>query len=956
MDKPGFFIRHRCKLRLLVVFIVILGTTAIAPADTDRIIVVGAKSYAPMEFIDENGKPAGILVDIWKLWSTKTGVEVEHRLVEWSKAMDDVAQHQADVVSGLFYSDQRAGTFDFASPIMEISTSLFYHNNIDGINHVADLHGYRVGVVYDDYAEEYLRATNPDLEIVAFSTTEDMIQAAVSDKIRLFICDTQVGLYYLSRLDKSNNFRYANRPIYENKLLPGIIRGNSALQKTVSKGFNAISTGEVETILQHWIAVPPHRKFSWKWMLGIIGVFGAGAAVILLWSLQLRRRVIVATSDLEKKNVQLMASEKVLRESELRYRTLTENSDDCIIRFDRDFRHLYVNPVVKRLFGIKPGQFIGKTHTQMGFPDDMISTWETALNHVFTTGQKERIEFQLPNRIWIDWLLIPEKSSDGRVLTILTSARDITDRKKTERALQQSEERYRLITANIDDVIWTMTLEFDLLYISSSVDRMLGYKPNELVGVNLGNIVTAQSFIFSRRILEEQLNRGKKTGKYGNTRRLELEMLHKNGTKLWTEITASLMIDARNEPTYLLGVIRDITDRRKAEQEKQILQEKLNRSKKMEALGLLAGGVAHDLNNVLSGIVSYPDLLLMDLPEDSPLKKPIITMRDSGKKAAVIVQDLLTLARRGVTTEEIVNLNDIVKEYFDSPEYLELKRTFVEVNVEVDFESNLPNIIGSSVHLKKTIMNLVSNAAESQSRNGWIYISTQSRYLDRPIRGYDHVNEGDFIVLRVEDAGEGIDKKDLLRIFEPFYTRKVMGKSGTGLGMAVVWGTVQDHKGYIDVVSEKGKGTVFELYFPMSREEKDLRRKETSSNIPRGNRERVLVVDDVKDQREIASDILTKLNYKVTAVRSGEEAVSYLTDNTVDLLVIDMIMDPGIDGLETYRRILELHPGQKAIIASGFAETIRVTEAQALGAGIYVKKPYTLHRIARAVSKELAPH
>ena len=382
-------------------------------------------------------------------------------------------------------------------------------------------------------------------------------------------------------------------------------------------------------------------------------------------------------------------------------------------------------------------------------------------------------------------------------------------------------------------------------------------------------------------------------------------------------------------------------------------EKRLARAKKMEALGTLAGGVAHDLNNVLSGIVSYPELLLLELPEDSPLRKPILTMQKSGKKAATIVQDLLTLARRGVVATEVTNLNQIVDSYLKSPECENLEQFHPGVKIETDLEINLLNVMGSPVHLSKTVMNLVSNAAEAMPDGGNIFISTRNEYVDKPIRGYDDVKEGEYVILSVSDTGIGISSEDTEKIFEPFYTKKVMGRSGTGLGMAVVWGTVKDHRGYIDIQSTKGKGTTFTLYFPVTRKEITGREEALPTDEYMGKGKTVLVVDDVEEQREIASAVLKKLGYSVTTVSSGEEAVEYMKGNSADLLILDMIMDPGIDGLETYKRILELCPGQKAIIASGFSETDRVKEAQRLGAGKYIKKPYTLEKIGIAVKEEL---
>ncbi|GAI04458.1 unnamed protein product, partial [marine sediment metagenome] len=295
----------------------------------------------------------------------------------------------------------------------------------------------------------------------------------------------------------------------------------------------------------------------------------------------------------------------------------------------------------------------------------------------------------------------------------------------------------------------------------------------------------------------------------------------------------------------------DITERKKIEESLRESEERLARSRKMESMGLLAGGVAHDLNNILSGIVSYPELLLLDLPEDSPFRKPIETIQESGHRAAAIVQDLLTVARGVATTKDPINLNDLVRDYLLSAEFKKLEQFHPTVTVKTSLNTDLLNISGSLVHIRKVVMNLVSNASESIEGSGNVMITTMNRYVDRPIKGYDDISIGEYVVLAVSDDGSGISSVDLERIFEPFYTKKVMGRSGTGLGLAVVWNVIQDHKGYIDVTSDEN-GTTFELYFPITRDEvsdKDL-------SIPitdyKGDGETILVVDDVESQRDIS--------------------------------------------------------------------------------------------------------
>jgi CheY-like chemotaxis protein len=274
------------------------------------------------------------------------------------------------------------------------------------------------------------------------------------------------------------------------------------------------------------------------------------------------------------------------------------------------------------------------------------------------------------------------------------------------------------------------------------------------------------------------------------------------------------------------------------------------------------------------------------------------------------------------------------------------------VDVELKLDPGLPNLSGSPIHLLKAVMNLVSNAAEAMPDGGKIVVSTSAELTGPRVGSFEAIEAGDYVVLRVSDTGIGIPTEDLGRIFEPFFTKKVMGRSGTGLGMTVVWGTVKDHEGYIDIESGVGRGTTFTVYFPATADKTTAVQSELGTKgVTRG--ESILIVDDVREQREIAAMMLAQLGYSVDAVSSGEEAVAYLGKKPVDLLLLDMCMEPGMDGLDTYREALKVTPGQKAIITSGYAETQRVKETQELGAGAYIRKPFFMHTIAGAVRAEL---
>jgi two-component system cell cycle sensor histidine kinase/response regulator CckA len=435
-------------------------------------------------------------------------------------------------------------------------------------------------------------------------------------------------------------------------------------------------------------------------------------------------------------------------------------------------------------------------------------------------------------------------------------------------------------------------------------------------------------------------------------RELTIERLS-DGKTVVLHVKAEVVCDAAGDAVKVIGVIQDVSDRKEADREKRQLEERLARAQKMESLGLLAGGVAHDLNNVLSGVVGYPDLLLRNLPAESAMAKPLQKIQESGQKAAAIVQDLLTLARRGVTNHKVLNLNDIIVEFMTSPEQTDIQSWHAAVSFKTHLDPELLNIRGSEVHLKKTILNLISNAAESLPAGGTVQVHTENRYVEETAPGNSEVPEGEYAVLRIEDNGIGISAEDLSRIFEPFYTKKKMGRSGTGLGMSVVWGTVQDHQGHIHIDSAEGEGTRVVVYFPATREPAADRERVVPLDEYVGHGETILVVDDVLEQRELAQNMLTKLGYDVHTAAGGEAALDLMSGRSVDLVILDMIMDPGMDGLETYLRILESNPTQRAIIVSGYSETDWVRKAQRLGAKVYVKKPYTLEKLGLAVRQAL---
>jgi PAS domain S-box-containing protein len=622
--------------------------------------------------------------------------------------------------------------------------------------------------------------------------------------------------------------------------------------------------------------------------------------------------------------------------------------EEGMVVYGPDLHYRAWNPFMERLTGRRAEDVLGR-HPLAVFPFlremGLIDHLERAL--AGETFSQLEFPYRRDNGKvrWMSDTIIPLRGAEDRIGGVIGIVHDVTERKRIEQELRETEERFRLAFYTSPDSVNINRLE-DGLYvdINEGFTRVTGFTREEVIGKTSLDIN-----IWADPMDRAKLAQGlREKGFYEN---LEANFRKKDGSMITALMSAKIIL--LDGIPHILSITRDISDIKRLEGERRSLEERLQRAEKMEALGTLAGGVAHDLNNVLGIVVGYAEMLSDEIDETSPARSHSQKILESGVRAAAIVQDMLTLARRGVQTRKVVNLNTLIMDCHNMPEFERFLLWTPRIRIKTDLDADLLRIMGSPVHLGKTLINLVSNAVEAMPNGGELTIATRNQYLDRPLQGYDQIRDGDYVLLSVSDTGEGISAQDIKRIFEPFYTKKVMGRSGTGLGLAVVWGTVKDHNGYINVQSEEGKGSTFTLYFPVTREEASPEPVSAPLCEYLGKGESILVVDDVEGQRELAASILKRLNYRVASVASGKEALAYLQDHPVDLVVLDMIMDPGMDGLETYQKIVEIRPGQKAVIVSGFSETDRVNQAQELGAGAYVRKPYMVERLGSAIKKEL---
>jgi len=431
---------------------------------------------------------------------------------------------------------------------------------------------------------------------------------------------------------------------------------------------------------------------------------------------------------------------------------------------------------------------------------------------------------------------------------------------------------------------------------------------------------------------------------------LELTGMRGDGSRFPAEIRYRSM-EYLGRPAKVM-VVRDITERKKHERERLELQEKLAKANKLEALGLMAGSVAHDLNNILTAVVNYPDLLLMEMEPGDPHYEEIKKLQEAGQRAAAVVSDLVSVARGRKNKAPVIGLNDHIHRYLESIEHSDRMSAYPGIVVDTDLSPELANCRCSHQHVHKILLNLIGNALEAIGHDGVIRITTENTAFANPVNREQSARRGRYVKMSVADNGTGINGEDLEHIFDPFYSTKSGQRSGTGLGLAIVWNSVMESDGWVDV-SSNDFGTVFDVYLPATDDRATAAAKPEPDKAADGTGETILLVDDETRQNETMQNMLRTIGYKTFAVSSSEEAIGFLRSCRIDLVILDMIMENDLSGCELYEKMLEVNPDQKAIVVSGYSGNEERVRAEQLGIAHFLEKPVTLPTVSKVIRQVL---
>ncbi len=634
------------------------------------------------------------------------------------------------------------------------------------------------------------------------------------------------------------------------------------------------------------------------------------------------------------------AAEEALRESEERYKLLYELAGDPIFTYDNNLVLLDLNTIACNEIGMNKEDLIGRNIMELNIlhPDDIA----IAMDHIklLLEGEKTqraKLRFRRADRSYALMEVIAARiEKEEKLVGITNICHDITEQDRLLRELQKSEEKFRSLSESAPDIIFMLKTDGMITYVNPAVTSLLGYGQQEIIGrygTDLSKKDELKYFIH----LFKRVRDGKKT-----IRDTVVTLIHRNRSERVFSLSGAPILDSSGKVTGIVGLLKDITEHRR-------LEAQLRQAQKMEAIGTLAGGIAHDFNNILTAIIGYTELSLFDANVDSKVKNNLEEVLHASKRARDLVKQILAFSRQGDERRIPISLSPVIKEA------LKLLRASIPASIEIreKIDDSAGIVKANATQIHQILMNLCANAEHAMRQKGGILEIRLERIdvTEEMCRSNPELFPGTYVCLTVSDTGHGMPPSVMARIFEPYFTTKEKGE-GTGLGLAVVHGIVKSHNGCIIVQSEVGKGTTFQLFFPVIEgvHESD---KYNGELIPKGN-ERILFVDDEPSIIDLAKSMLERLGYVVETRSTSMEALNLFRCNPqrFDLVISDMTM-PHMTGDELARKIMEIRPEIPIILCTGFSKKITPQQAQKMGIKAFVMKPLLMSELANVIRSVL---
>ncbi len=927
---------------VLLSLVIIQYFTNIARASGPPILqslrVVTDNNYPPYVFLDNNGIAQGILVDQWRLWQKKTGIQVEIVAIDWEDAQKRMKAGEFDVIDTVFKNEARTSWLDFGKPYTKIEVPAFFKNQIGGITDIDSLKGFVVAVKEGDAAIDLLRRNGVE-NLLYFKGYEAIVQAAKEHKVNVFVIDKPPALYFLYKYGIEKQFN-ESAPFSVGEFHRAVKKGNSELLQQIESGFSRISSDELQQIDKKWYGAPLFGSSSVGYFLVGTGTLWFFLVLLFFWNRSLRVAVKKHTQERELRGEELVKIKDLLAQTSRIARvggwekypvtggdTWSETTRE-IMEVDPDFI-----PTMENELDFYPEGFNRNTINE-------------AVSRAIEAGQPFDVEVQIVtakgNKRWVR-VIGRAEFKDGIYVRLYGTLQDIDARKTAEVALVESEERLRFLVQNSSDSLVIVNADGSQRYVSPAAERITGYPIGELQGRTLDTLLHPDDMDAVMAAWNEAVAHPEKTVT------VQYRHIHKTNGWVYSEAIAQSFLA---EPAIkgVIASVRDITAHKEAEEDNNKLQLQLTQAQKMETVGRLAGGVAHDFNNMLSVILGHTELALSRMDTSQPLFANLQEISRAAKRSADLTRQLLAFARKQTVAPKVINLNDTVEGM--------LKMLLRLIGEDIDLTwlpgENVGPIKIDPSQIDQMLANLCVNARDAIADTGKVTILTGNAAFDEAYCT-THLDfmPGDYVMLTVSDNGCGMDSETLSHLFEPFFTTKEMGK-GTGLGLATVYGIVKQNNGFINVTSTPDLGATFCIYLPRhtAGDERMVGSEAVKPEVP--GHETILLVEDEQMILDVTSAMLDLQGYNVLTALTPGEALRLAQEhgNHISLLMTDVVM-PEMNGRDLAKNLMAISPNLKRLFMSGYTADV-IAHHGVLDEGVFfIQKPFTMKDLAAKIREVL---
>ena len=862
----------------------------------------------------------------------------------WTEANALAGQYEVALFPSMGITEKRKEIYDFTIPYVTQQVTIISRSNSKNLLSLDDLKDKVVGVIRTNIGVELAKKNNLQ-HVLKFDSIDPLFMELLSGEIDAIIYPKEPFLYLARRAGLSDRIKFAETPITEIKRAIAVTKGNSTILSKLDKALQQfLTTEEYKEIVEKWYSEPKPYLNVQRMLVIIVSAVGIILLAVLFW----RHRFIRKQNKILQETInELRETQNQLMQSKALLRSLIDAVPDLIWMKDLDGCYLGCNPPFERFFGAKETEIVGKT--DYDFVDKEQAEFfrtqdKNALHSDGINVNEETLTFAEDSYQGIfETIKSPLKEGTGKTIGVIGIAREITARKKTEEALIRSEERLKIAQRMGKIGNWEYTIADQHFWGCDQAKEIYGFP--------------AEKSSFSWEDIEQYIPQREKVRKalddlIEKEKPYDLEFaIHPNGDfrqQKWVRATAELEKDLDRNPIKVVGVIQDITNLKKAEEEKLKATKRLQQAQKLESLGNLAGGIAHDFNNILSVILGFTELAFGNIAMNQPVKDELQEVYTAGKRARDLVQQILTFARQQDDELQPIQIDIIVKEA------LKFLRSTLPSDVKiVESIRSSSLIMGNQTQIHQVVMNLCTNAAQAMASEGGILSVAMNNISSQKMPQHESslAQADEYIELKISDTGEGIPPEIIDTIFEPYFTTKDVGE-GTGLGLSVVHGILENHRGQIAVESQPGKGTVFSIYLPILPKQQ-YSRAPSAEKLPQGS-ERILFVDDEVSITKMAGKMLESLGYEVVTRTSSVEALALITSkpDSFDVILTDMTM-PNMTGDKFATKVHSINPDIPIILCTGYSNKMSEGLAAKIGIKAYLHKPLLKVELAQVIRKVL---